>query len=55
VCFDFQIRETLPREVWDRQVDVVVTERRTMVCRQAIMQANNAGGGGPAQVLSKVL
>lgn len=35
VCFDFQIQEALPLEAWDRVVDGVVTERRTLVCRQS--------------------
>jgi len=35
VCFDFQVQETcLPQESWDRSVHFVVTERRTIVCRQ---------------------
>lgn len=34
VCFDFQVQAALPRESWDRQVDFVVTDRRTIVCRR---------------------
>jgi len=35
VCFDFQVQEALPQGAWDRRVDYVVTERRTLVCRRA--------------------
>lgn len=38
VGFDFQVQEGLPQEEWDRHVDIVVTERRTLVCRLATVQ-----------------
>ncbi len=36
VCFDEQIRADLPQDEWDRTVDFVVTERRTLDCRQMV-------------------
>jgi 5-formyltetrahydrofolate cyclo-ligase len=33
VCFDEQVHASLPQEAWDRRMDFVVTERRTLDCR----------------------
>ncbi len=33
VCFDEQVHASLPQEAWDRRMDFVVTERRTLECR----------------------
>jgi len=36
VCFDEQVHAALPQEAWDRQMDFVVTEQRTLNCRVVV-------------------
>jgi 5-formyltetrahydrofolate cyclo-ligase len=34
VAFDLQVVPELPRDSWDQMVDLIVTERRVLICRE---------------------
>lgn len=36
VCCDVQVHDSLPQAAWDRRMDFVVTERRTLDCRPMV-------------------